>query len=655
MKYFNRIRLALKSLRQLNTIQIALFGLYRVGCTSGYYRHVLANKTGKAKFTAYHARLFQLPSRELLQETLGEHGSAALIKEAVEIAAGKARQFGSEPAPIHLGFSKSIEHWSVYEKHPERLFDLTAPISDIKLVWEPARFGWAFVLGRAFHITQDEQYAETFWRYFEAFSEANPPYLGPQWMNGQEVAIRFMALLWASQMFQSARASSTSRKEQLTESLLAHAARIPPTLIYARSQNNNHLITEAAALYSAGVVFGNKKWKKIGRRWLNWAFQHQISDYGEYIQHSTNYHRLMLQAALWMTSIMKGENKAWPLATSQALARAAHWLFSMVDSTTGRTPNLGANDGALLFQLGNSAFDDYRPTVQAAARAFLDTQIQSGDWDEMSLWFGFPPAKKTYQSGDYLTDNLRGRESWGYLRSTRFKSRLGHMDQLHLDLWWRGINIAQDAGSYQYNAQPPWDNPFIGTRFHNTISVDGRDQMTRGGRFLTLDWFPAYSRTMIDPRDNVLRKAMAYHRGYKDVLHERTVTVFVDEHWRVEDKLSSHSAHIYRLHWLLPDWEWKVESRTKEMANGKGRTEISIKSSYGWIKLLITANLPVQNTSCSISIARAGEIVYGEQEASLTDGWVSPTYGIKQPALSLAVLSPAIESMQFTTEFIFPA
>ena len=55
------------------------------------------------------------------------------------------------------------------------------------------------------------------------------------------------------------------------------------------------------------------------------------------------------------------------------------------------------------------------------------------------------------------------------------------MDQLHFDLWWHGINVAQDAGTYLYNGEPPWDNPLVSTRVHNTITIDGRDQMTRGG------------------------------------------------------------------------------------------------------------------------------------------------------------------------------
>ena len=69
---------------------------------------------------------------------------------------------------------------------------------DLKFIWEPARFGWAFSLGRAYHLTRREKYAEAFWKYFERFDSGNPPYLGPHWMNGQEVAIRLMALVWSA-------------------------------------------------------------------------------------------------------------------------------------------------------------------------------------------------------------------------------------------------------------------------------------------------------------------------------------------------------------------------------------------------------------------------------------------------------------------------
>ena len=83
------------------------------------------------------------------------------------------------------------------------------------------------------HITQDEKYADAFWKYFETFTDGNPPYLGPHWMNGQEIAIWLMSLVWAAQVFQMASASSPERRERGVQPSRIYAARIPPTLIYA--------------------------------------------------------------------------------------------------------------------------------------------------------------------------------------------------------------------------------------------------------------------------------------------------------------------------------------------------------------------------------------------------------------------------------------
>src|SRR5512142_382699 len=98
-------------------------------------------------------------------------------------------------------------------------------------------------------------------------------------MNGQEAAIRLMSLLWAAQIFDGAAVSTAERNALLRRSIMEHAARIPPTLVYARSQNNNHLITEAAALFAAGATLDQPEWQTEGWHWLNHAVQSQISSY----------------------------------------------------------------------------------------------------------------------------------------------------------------------------------------------------------------------------------------------------------------------------------------------------------------------------------------------------------------------------------------
>ncbi len=624
---------------QVGLRQLSLYALYRLALRSGYYRRLSA-RGARLPSRGESFPLFSVPSREALLRILGEEGKAKLLQEAEEILAGKFRMFGGEPTDIKLSGDWSPAHWTEFETGKIKL------AGDIKFVWEPARFGWAFMLGRAYCAAGDARYAEAFWKYFETFTRENPFEIGPHWMNGQEVAVRLLALVWALHVFP----LDEERKAALVQSVALHAARIPPTLIYARAQNNNHLVTESAALYSAGLLLNHKEWRALGWKWLNWAFQNQISEYGEYIQHSANYHRLTLQTALWVNLVKRD---SFPHETLQALRRASHWLFSLLDGESGMTPNLGSNDGALLFPLSVSDFADYRPTVQACARAFLGTSLQSGAWDELALWMNSPAGGRVVSPEEYLTENLHGKDSWAYLRASQFKSRLAHMDQLHLDLWRRGLNVAQDAGTYLYNAAPPWDNPLVATRVHNVVMVDGADQMERVGRFLAVNWFNAYSKNVVELDENILCRVQAHYRAFHPFKHERTVTSYHDGRWEIRDLLTVYNRRqkVFRLHWLLTDGEWNIE-------DGEQGTTIEVKTPRGRFTLTVRAFSILQPSTrnvepTTVSLVRAGEALFGRRDVQPYEGWVSRTYGQKSPALSFAAEFVSARDAEFWSEFRF--
>ena len=161
-------------------------------------------------------------------------------------------------------------------------------------------------LGRAYHLSGNEKYAELSGNILSALRRVILPTSGPHWMNGQEVAIRLLAFVWAAQVLKALRLQARFAAPQAYSihcDSCRHGSRQPSSMHGHR--NNNHLILEAAALFTAGIALNRPNGASLGWSWLNRGLQRQISSYGEYIQHSTNYHRLMLQTMLWVDAILR--------------------------------------------------------------------------------------------------------------------------------------------------------------------------------------------------------------------------------------------------------------------------------------------------------------------------------------------------------------
>ncbi len=679
MSLARRLRIALKALSELGPGQVGLFALYQLGLRSGYFRwatshperwYFARNKLASPAPELLDTSLFPLPSREDIFAVIGEAGLQALRSEADEIVNGKARFFGGELVPLNLARDVPKVHWTEYELGRVEIGRLD---KDIKFIWEPGRFGWACTLARAYYLTGEERFAEAFWLHYESFMQANPPFLGPQWISGQEVALRLIILIFVIQIFAPAVVSSPNRLEGLADMVAAHAGRIPPTLLYARAQNNNHLLVEGAALYTAGLALPAhpqaRRWQRLGWHWLHHALQTQIGVDGAYVQHSTNYHRLMLQTALWTKRLALAQRQSLPQITNDRLVAATAWLWELGDPFSGHVPNLGPNDGAYILPLTIYPFHDFRPVLQAATQAFWGaTKLPQGAWNEMVLWLSGPRSdviqaegkNSSLQQGPDSVIRLPGSKSWGYLRSARFNSRPGHADQLHFDLWWRGINVAQDPGSYLYNAPPPWDNALSCAAVHNTLMVNGREQMTRAGRFLWLDWAQGEVLERAQAEDRSWQKVTARHDGYRTlgIEHRRSATAYGEREWVVKDQLlqavgvqPSEKPVTAQLHWLLPDWEWAVASEDEVSYT------LRLHSPYGWIELGMQA-ISKENGLLSnpqMQIARAGKLLFGPSPASPVSGWIAPTYGTKLPALSVSFMVETALPTELASRWVFPA
>jgi hypothetical protein len=291
-------------------------------------------------------------------------------------------------------------------------------------------------------------------------------------------------------------------------------------------------------------------------------------------------------------------------------------------------------------------FRDQRPVLQAASRGFLgNAALSSGVWDELSLWLGLTPDEQgaspvlTIPTPNRLGDSRR----WAAIRAVRFQNRPAHADQLHVEIWSNGNNLALDAGTYRYTAAPPWENALASTLVHNTVSIDSHDQMLRAGKFLWLN--RAQARLLPAAATGQIT---AEHDGYRrlGLLHRRTLENITPEQWRIHDVvLPLHPgapACTAVVHWLLPDYPWQLDGST-----------LTLTTPGGPVTLRIAVDQPAAAELNWVQLVRAGEALAGPTDTPRILGWFSPTYNLREPALSFRAAFAGQPPFQFVTEWLF--
>ncbi|GAB5404478.1 MAG: hypothetical protein Aurels2KO_27090 [Aureliella sp.] len=377
------------------------------------------------------------------------------------------------------------------------------PRDDIKLVWEASRFTLAFYLAREFARTGDERWAEAFWEMLDAWVEQNPVNESVAWACGQETAFRLFAILLAAFATLNSSAATEPRLSKLELLCWQFGKRIRANINYALSQENNHGISEAVGLWTVGLLFPefreSKQWIMTGEKHLVGEVERQVYADGSFVQHSMSYHRVMLDDLCWYAALCQANGRRMDSLVMNRGRAATDWLSNIVDTRNGRVPNYGSNDGANVLPLSCSDYLDYRPTLQCSAQLFdVPVGLNRGEWDEKTLWMTgrFPIQAARQQdthwqarAGGYFL--LNGPNSRSFVRATTYRDRPCQCDMLHLDLWYRGHNILRDAGSYfYYHKDKSVKDYFYSVRAHNTASIDGVEQMTKGPNFLWFHWPP---------------------------------------------------------------------------------------------------------------------------------------------------------------------
>jgi hypothetical protein len=537
------------------------------------------------------------------------------VAEARGLAQGKIRIFNHRffDLGFPLNWNRSVlsgrrldstAHWS-------KITD--AGSDDIKGVWEASRFSWVFPLVRAWIIEGSDFYPETFWKLFEDWMEKNPPNQGPQWMCGQEAAMRLIAVAYALQAFRDHPTTTDKRIVLTTQLAEATANRINGHISYAISQSNNHGISEAVGLFTAGVLWPNcaqsSEWRAKGVETLLPQIQSLVNTDGGFSQHSTNYHRLFLHLMIWMEVVLRSEEQTFPEVTLKKIRAATQFLADMLDAE-GNVPRYGADDGACLFPLTGSSHDDFRAVVNTAQILFLGSRLESGPWDEEALLLCGPisTTKVDCATRDFIDKPASGvsilRNQLGSLffrNPTQFRHRPSHADQLHVSIKWGNEWVADDMGTFSYNSRLPGADGSNANQ-HNVVTVNNGNPMRRFSRFLWLPWTPC--QRVVKP-DLIC----AGHNGFLNYFCERTVQK-LPQGFVIIDKIKGKVPADISLRW-------------------QGRSKLALEQ---------------------LSIICSAESKEDWQSANekTGEGWYSHSYGVREPSWMRTIATRASSAIFVT-------
>jgi asparagine synthase (glutamine-hydrolysing) len=460
-------------------------------------------------------------------------------------------------------------------------------------------------------------------------------------MDGQEIALRLMAWSFGFYAFLDSPSTKPEYVSQFVTMVAAQAQRIYRNLGYAISTQSNHTISEACGLWLTGTLFpelnGSDEYLSVGRKLLEGEAVRQLFPDGSYSMYSLNYHRFVLQTYFYVMRLGELNHSKFPESVYRVATSSIAYLAQLIDPQTGQLPVYGSNDGALVLPLNDCDFTDYRPLLQLGSFMTNRRRIfEPGPWDEDLFWLCGPQSlqddvEKSVQADRGFSDGgiyvLHGPQSKVVIHCTDFRSRPSHADQLHVDVWWQGHNIACDAGTYLYSGSGPWRNGLAHTDVHNTVSVDSNDQMSMVSRFTWINW----------AQGNVLQQAEDLWRGEHDgyrrlsdpVTHKRTIHKLGNDRWLVIDHLHGAQPHHYALHWLLNDFPY--------IKNGNS---ICLWPETGKYKV----QMGLMEGESTFSLVRA--------DPNSTRGWRSRYYGHKEPAIS-AMLEADRPNACFWTFFGF--
>jgi hypothetical protein len=215
----------------------------------------------------------------------------------------------------------------------------------------------------------------------------------------------------------------------------------------------------------------------------------------------------------------------------------------------------------------------------------------------------------------------------------------GHADALSVEVRHDGVELLVDPGTYCYHGQPEWRSYFRSTRAHNTIEIDGENQVHEAGPFMWAGHADAVvDGCDVDPAGQ--QKWTAHHTSYSRLdaalRHAREVVLDgVGARITVTDTLTGSRAHWLRMFWHLgPEVTVELMGAVADLSWAGREGEL-------------------RQAQLVLPVALEWAARRGETEPQL--GWHSPRFGERVPTTTLVGMGEWSGTLDLRTDLRLPS
>src|SRR4051794_25915737 len=367
-------------------------------------------------------------------------------------------------------------------------------VGDHKFIWELNRHQHLILLAQAYRFTRREEFLDEILKQLESWIAQNAFQCGINWTSALEVAFRTLSWIWVYHLVGSEMSSSV--QQVLFTGLYRHGLHLSENLSVYFSPNT-HLLGEAVALHALATLFpdfpGARRWREKGSRIVLEQLEFQVHRDGSHFEQSTYYHVYALDFFV-LFYLLSGR----PSSMVPALLRMAEYVFWLLGPSR-EISFFGDDDGGRLFHPYGLRNRFGRASLATCGVLFgceewLGT---SEDLAEQAAWWVGPEVFQQVRQVPAVCHGNRIFADSGtlFLQNSALSLQMdcgpfgfggaghSHSDTFSFTLRSADENILVDPGTYAYMGDPGDRNWFRGSRAHNTVRVNGKDQAEPQGPF----------------------------------------------------------------------------------------------------------------------------------------------------------------------------